>query len=240
MKSFFDRHPQFFETSKVGNTLPDGSPSRRLHNRHLGIIEANRKLFEGASVLDIASHDGRWSLAALDAGASHVVGIEGRHEAFQSAEKTFEQCGISRERYRFEVGDVFDVMERWEFFDFDLILCLGFMYHTPRHWDLFRSFKRISAKHIILDTKIGKRNSARPYTHYMEESTDMPGCALPQNDTGQGVVGVPSAGLIHFMARHFGFEAAEIDWSNVGIEDWRGCEDIESGERRAYVLTADE
>jgi predicted RNA methylase len=34
----------------------------------------------GARVLDLASHDGRWSYAFAGVGAASVVGIEGRQE----------------------------------------------------------------------------------------------------------------------------------------------------------------
>ena len=59
---FFDKYSRFFDTSSVGN-WPD-----RLNSRYRAIISANKSLFDGARVLDLASHDGRWSYAALDAG----------------------------------------------------------------------------------------------------------------------------------------------------------------------------
>ena len=56
---FFDAYPRFYETSKT-------SASRgRLNLRYEAIFGENADVFRGARVLDIASHDGRWSLAAL-------------------------------------------------------------------------------------------------------------------------------------------------------------------------------
>ena len=72
MECFFDDYPRFYSTSKTG-------PSRhRLGARHRAIIEGNERLLVGRRVLDIASHDGRWSFAALKSGAAHVTGIEAR------------------------------------------------------------------------------------------------------------------------------------------------------------------
>ena len=40
------------------------------------IVQQNRALFENARVLELPSGDGRWGLAALDAGAAHVTCVE--------------------------------------------------------------------------------------------------------------------------------------------------------------------
>ena len=69
---FFDDYPLFYETSKTA------SSKARLNVRHQAIIEANRDILKDARVLDLASHDGRWSFAALKAGAAHVTGVEAR------------------------------------------------------------------------------------------------------------------------------------------------------------------
>jgi 23S rRNA G2069 N7-methylase RlmK/C1962 C5-methylase RlmI len=61
-------------------------------------------------VLDIASHDGRWSFAAIQGGAAHVIGIEARDDRVTGVRETFRQYGVAEERFRFLAGDVFDVM----------------------------------------------------------------------------------------------------------------------------------
>jgi predicted RNA methylase len=67
---FFDDHPRFAQTSKTGPSL------HRLNARYTGLIHHHRHLIEGATVLDLASHDGRFSFAALSAGAARVIGVE--------------------------------------------------------------------------------------------------------------------------------------------------------------------
>src|SRR6476661_8939613 len=69
---FFDKYPRFYETSQTTATRG------RLNLRYEAIFAENRDIFAGAKVLDIASHDGRWSLAALECGAASVIGIEAR------------------------------------------------------------------------------------------------------------------------------------------------------------------
>lgn len=46
----------------------------RLNQRHKLIIDPFGPQIEGARVLDIAAHDGRWSYALAAAGAAEVVG----------------------------------------------------------------------------------------------------------------------------------------------------------------------
>jgi hypothetical protein len=67
---FIDEFPQFYSTSQTG-AVPN-----RLNQRYRACLEWNEPVIRGNRILDIASHDGRWSFAALKTGASHVVGIE--------------------------------------------------------------------------------------------------------------------------------------------------------------------
>ncbi|MGZ0165843.1 MAG: hypothetical protein ACKVII_18110 [Planctomycetales bacterium] len=53
---FFDQYQQFYETGITPN-------ANRLRWRYDAIINANADILEGAKVLDVASHNGRWSAA---------------------------------------------------------------------------------------------------------------------------------------------------------------------------------
>ena len=58
-QNFFDDYPRFRETSNVASSLD------RLNFRYSHVIDRNRRLLEGKRVLDIASHDARFTFAAL-------------------------------------------------------------------------------------------------------------------------------------------------------------------------------
>ena len=75
MDNFFERFDRFYETSTTGTIAKAGGRSQRLARRWQAIVACNAAIFRDAKVLDIASHDGRWSMAALDAGARHVIGV---------------------------------------------------------------------------------------------------------------------------------------------------------------------
>jgi len=70
-----------------------------LSARHAAIVETNADKLAGCRVLDIASHDGRWSFAAPQAGAAHIVGIEPRVELVDNARETFSLYGTEPERF---------------------------------------------------------------------------------------------------------------------------------------------
>src|SRR6266446_801015 len=86
-RGFFDQYPRFYSTSMV-------SPSpERLNERYRALISPNEEFIRGKTILDLAAHDGRWSFAALKAGARHVTGIEGRAHLVESAIATAQEYG---------------------------------------------------------------------------------------------------------------------------------------------------
>lgn len=144
---FFDDHPEFLETSHTAATRG------RLNLRHLAIIEENEDILRGRSVVDIASHDGRWSYAALEAGAEHVIGIEGRRSLVEHANRTFAAKGVPESRYRMVKGDVHRRMLRPDI-EGDVVMCLGFLYHTARYVELMAGIRSTGAEYVIVDTRV--------------------------------------------------------------------------------------
>ena len=102
---FFDSYSQFFETS---DTLPFPN---RLNHRYNALIGRHKNVIEGAAILDLASHDGRWSFAALKTGARKIVGLEGQPVLVAEAEKTFEAYGVDRSQYELVYGDLFETVK---------------------------------------------------------------------------------------------------------------------------------
>jgi hypothetical protein len=215
---FFATHERFFKTSNVATTLPDGRRSPRLNQRYKAIIAQNRPLFRDARVLDIASHDGRWTMAALDAGARHVVGVEGRMHLIENAYQSFVHYGIEPDRYSIINGDVFDALPKFNPGEFDLIMCLGFFYHTTRHYEMFQHFYRIGARHMILDTEVAP--GAGAFVLFRREDHQLNAATL-QTTKGieHSITGTPSHEMITLLCEHFRFRYRLIDWNNLGITD---------------------
>lgn len=206
--SFFTRFPGFLKSSR---TLASGR--FLLDLRHHAIFEQNKDLFEGARVLDIASHDGRWSMAAIDAGAAHVTGIEGRSELVDDARRHFEDNGVDPSRYRFVVGDVFEVMAR-EQEQYDVVLCLGFLYHTLRYQDLFGLIADAKPHHLIIDTAID--GGHRPVIRVGKESVERPQNAVADQTERAGFVlfGRPTKSAVRVLTTAYGYPPERYsDWA---------------------------
>jgi hypothetical protein len=217
---FFDEFPRFYKTSQT-SPFPD-----RLNSRYRAIMERNAELIRGKRVLDIASHDGRWSFASLQAGAAHVTGIEPRKELISNAVETFTEYGIDSSRYEFLQGDVFDQIKGKTF---DVVFCLGFYYHTIRHAELFDLIERTGANFVVIDTEVTpmseeladpSNNDPRvvygnPYgVQMLLDQVDDQQMAWTDSLTRNGftIVGRPSRQAVKFMAKHFGYETETFNW----------------------------
>lgn len=206
---FFDRFPEYYDTSET-SAYPF-----RLNLRHEAIFAENADLFPGARVLDIASHDGRWSMAALEAGAAHVLGIEARPELTEQADRTMSGYGVAADRYRFATGDVFDVLAA-EQPEADVVLCLGFLYHTLRHSELFTLMRRTGAHHLVIDTEIHRSDES--VVRIASETIERQGNAIADAFTyGDTVLtGRPTLAALELIARTQGFEPERLsDWDGL-------------------------
>lgn len=209
---FIDLHPRFLDTSTTAATR------WRLNLRHEAIIADNKDVLEGARVLDIASHDARWTYAALRAGASHVTGAEGRPELVAHAVENLQHYGVEPDRYRFIVGDIFTTLDK-ERPQADVVLCLGFLYHTMRYDDVFHVMAQSNAEYLILDTQVEPSREAimRVRTNGVEGQ----GSAFTDSPirTGQVLVGRPSVRALRTMAWVYGYRLDRFsDWSGI-LED---------------------
>lgn len=207
---FFDEHPRFLETSTTAVGM------RRLHLRHAALIDANRDILQGARVLDIASHDGRWMMAALKAGAAHVTGIEARPELVENGEKTFAEYGAEASSYRFITGDVYGVLAR-EPLQVDVIQCFGFLYHTLRFPELFSRLSALRPRHLVLDTRVYNQDG-QLIKVLRNEITKQAHAAAEEYAAGTKVlVGWPTPSALRMMLGIYGFTVEdEYDWNKAG------------------------
>lgn len=206
---FFDQYDRFLSTGTVF-TAP-----HRLNLRHQAIIERNRDVLAGARVLDIASHDGRWSFAALAAGAAHVTGVEARAEAVKSATETFASYDVDPTTYDFVQGDVFTALNE-PGLDVDVVLCLGFLYHTYRHTELLHGIRRLNPRHLLVDTTVTRRSE--PVLRLRRDDPEHAGAAVldPFAHGTHTLVARPSAEAVRMMLQAYDFEIEnEVDWPSL-------------------------
>ena len=219
---FFDRYDRLIQS------LPDGRNSAsgfvgviRLRRRYDAIIAGNRELFQNAHVLDIASAHGFWSLAALDAGAAHVVGVEASKTLVRIAEKNFLESLVDRNSYRFHQSGILAALENFEREQFDVILCRGFFErcHPPQ---FFYHLSRLRPRHVILDTRIIPGHG--PMARF----------AIATGGH-RAIVSTPNHEMIAFLCERE-FQWRLIDWRAIGVADGIGITDYARDTRRTYVL----
>jgi len=211
--NFFDQFPEFYETSTAGN-IP-----RRLNWRNKILIEENIDLIKDKNILDITSHDGRFSFSAIMNGANHVTGIEGRQKFVDNSNLVMEKYHIPRNKYDFICGDIFKEIPKIKKSSVDTVFCFGILYHTTQPYQLLSEIARIAPKSIIIDTNVLK--AKQPVIRLSFEDSAKDGGAIGK---GQVIIGVPSMSALYLMLNQLGYSCKEVDWRKFGIKNWETIE----------------
>src|SRR5262245_59038456 len=82
---------------------------QRLFERHKRILTPNLQWIRGKPILRLASNNGRWVWAALNAGAAFVTGVEGRDDCVVDAKRNLMELGF-QDRSRMVCSDIFDFL----------------------------------------------------------------------------------------------------------------------------------
>lgn len=212
---FFDDYPRFLETSTMHASF------ERLNARYTMLIDRHRQLLEGATVLDLASHDGRFTLAALRAGARRVVGVEIDDVLVERAHANMAAYDVAPTSYEFVTRDMFRHFDELD--EFDVVLCFGILYHINDHMQLLSNIAGVQPKWIIVDTKISQLEGS------VIEVRSPLGASPPA--LGSQVEGYPSRIALDVMLASFGWDLEHLDWSASGLLDRPGNDDYRNGER---------
>src|SRR3954451_8850859 len=207
-----DAHPQGRRGRRRGRSADQ--QSNRMNERYEALFASNRDVFDGARVLDLASHDGRFSFAALKTGAAHVTGVEVRQSLIDKAHETFAFYGQDPETYRFVCGDVFEVLAR-EKFDVDVVLCLGYLYHTYRHTELMYRLHHLAPRHLIVDTMVVPGTKPTLKVHPEQDAGDIRSAAQDAYSVGRVLVAWPSVPAMQMLLSAYGFDIESMyDWKS--------------------------
>ena len=129
----------------------------------------------GKRVLDLGCNAGFWSLAAVEAGAELVVGVDGRQMHVDQANLVFEAKGVDRARYQFLRGDVFTT--EVDQGPFDVVLCLGLLYHVSNPFGLMDRIAAWSDDLVVIDTTLSTLVGG-PFFRLASQNPDDPRSAL--------------------------------------------------------------
>jgi len=189
----------------------------------------------GKRVLDLGCNAGFWSLLAIQAGCEYVFGIDGRQMHVDQSEFVFEVNEVEQSRYDFVAGDIFKTALP-EFGSFDIVLCLGLMYHVSKHMDLMERIDSVNTDLLVIDTSL----STAPGSFlelYREPSESLED---PRMAVDHALVMRPTQEAVRDLAEHFGYSVAMLrprfrPPDPEGGRPWVGAHDYRLGMRRAFL-----
>ena len=213
-----------------GVVTPGGGP------RNANRIAQRRRIFfdrllsltdgtlRGRRVLDLGCNAGYWSLQAIESGADFVFGIDGRQMHVDQSNLVFDAKEVDRSRYKFELGDFL----KYPFGSFDVVLCLGVLYHVSSPVDLFNVMSATGAELLVIDTEVSNRrgNVIALFTESLENA---------RNAVEEEVVGYPTRGAISMLAGKHGYQIAAL--GTECVTDWGGMAAYRKGDRAAFICS---
>ncbi len=213
----------------------------RLNQRHRALIQSNAAVIAGRRVLDIASHDGRWSLAASMAGAEYVLGIEARQHLAEAARDNMREYGVPAGKVEFVQGDVMVELDKLESGLFDTVFWFGFLYHTIDHMPLLRKIARLKPTSLVIDTTVSGRPGLQPQRQTHPSVIEVHDEAIEHESTAafgdpgnpvRAVRGYPSREALQMMLAAVGFSTLPYyDWRTAGIQRWDDLKNYYLGKR---------
>ena len=179
---------------------------------------------KGHRVLDLGCNAGFWASQAMAADADFLLGVDGRQGQLDQASLVFEAKGIDPSRYRFEQGNIFehDFTEK-----FDVVMCLGLMYHISKPVELFELMTRVGAETIVIDTVISPSNESIFEVH--RETLEHWLLAVDYE-----TVLIPSRTAVVDVAGQFGYKTVPLA---LNMTDMSGLPEYRRERRLAFICS---
>jgi SAM-dependent methyltransferase len=137
----------------VANAEIDNSAISRRVVR--AVCDLAHRPLSGLRVLDLACAHGHYCFEMAKLGA-HVVGIEGRERWLEQARRTQQEAGLPNIEF---VHDDVRNLSREKYGEFDIVLCLGILYHldAPAVFDFANSVFAVCRDFAIIETHFATR-----------------------------------------------------------------------------------
>lgn len=199
------------------------------------LMEHQNDAIEGQKILDIASHMGTFSFAALQLGAKSVHGVDAEKLMVEKCHGLFEYYHVRKNKYNFETGDVFRFLEHLKEKSFDTVLCFGMLYYTMEPYRLLRLMQRAARKTILLDTftaayaAIQGKDAMMIHPNIKDETLNLPLMLVTQTQTekkdyrlpqsfqsGQKTLSLtsfPTGALLEVWFKSLSLGYQRLDWS---------------------------
>jgi SAM-dependent methyltransferase len=211
-----------------GVSTPVGDRARVNRNRERRsyfferLLAASGGSLRGRHVLDLGCGAGFWALAAIEAGADFVLGVDSKQEYIEQAELVFEAKGIDSARYRFQCEDLFKAGLAGQF---DTVLCLGVLDRVDRPVELFELMSGSGADLIVIDSDVSRARSSLFEVSHLYRTRDV---------SGDGMVLIPSRRAVAELAARHDYETVALA---LDVADYSGMDDYRRERRCAFICS---
>jgi 2-polyprenyl-3-methyl-5-hydroxy-6-metoxy-1,4-benzoquinol methylase len=180
----------------------------------------------GKRVLDLGCNAGYWSLAAIEAGADFVLGIDGRQMHVDQANLVFDAKSVEPSRYQFERSDIFalDLHEQ----RFDIVLCLGLLYHISKPFELMERIAAWNTDLLVIDSTLDTEAQGACF-RMIQQSVEDPRSALDRP-----IALHPTSRAVVRLAQQYGYSTVVL---RPRFTNWEGSERYRNGSRRAFICS---
>ena len=188
------------------------------------LVELLGGSLRGKRVLDLGCNAGFWSLLAVERGCEFVAGIDGRQAHVDQANFVFQALDVDESRYSFLADDIFRA-DLQRLGTFDIVLCLGLLYHTSKHVELFERIIEVNDDLLVIDTALSLAPGS--YLQLKKESLEVNRAAVDYE-----LVMYPTRAALVDIAEQFGYSVVVLE---PDFTDYEGCEDYLRKSRLAVV-----
>lgn len=228
IKSRIASFPKWHYQFDLKGNLTPGPRSQRhiLRRKHFfdPLLKVCGGSLKGKRVLDLACNAGFWSMAAIEGGADFVLGIDGRQMHVDQANFVFDVKEVDKSRYDFVHGNIFETDLR-KFGTFDVVLCLGLIYHTSKHMELMEKISQVNKDICLVDT-----NLSRAPGSYLEIRHER--LTRTTNSVDYELVMLPTKLAMVDLAKQLGYSVLILRPQFGGA---RQVSDYRTGFRRAFL-----
>jgi tRNA (mo5U34)-methyltransferase len=213
------REPWFY-AYEFTNGAQSVAPSAEIQEIHAYRAEAIfshlDRLFAGrwtdVRCLDLACHEGWFSMQIAQRGAAAVRGIDIRPDHIEKARWIAEAGGVSNAQFQTE--DLFALSERSNE-QHDIVLCLGILYHLENPMGAVRVARQFTKNVCVIETLVSRTATMHAAKTGYPQPREGPGAIVLPSDPVHGhepagIAIIPSLPAFHLMLQHAGFRAIHL------------------------------
>jgi SAM-dependent methyltransferase len=235
MKIFISPNSPFLKTDTRVKRWAVPYNSECINGRISILLNNNRQFLQNKSILDVGSHTGIFSWAALQLGAKFVHGIDVEKRTVKRCTDLFLNEKISSSKYKFETDNIIDFLEKVEKKSFNTVFCFGVLYYITEPLRLIKLMARAAKETILIDTftasysAVQGKDATKIHPFLSDKILELPlmitsptqtekkDYSLPESFIRKGrnlsLTSLPTQAMLELWFESLGLTWEKLDWS---------------------------